>query len=135
MLKKDYRTARFTPCFLPVISTLPALLGALILLFYSLRLFDAYRPRWTRPFIEEKKASPDELSPASAQRPSSGPWGLLVVSMIGLTLQIITIFLPQVSLSSIYPSIAWVRIPAPASSHPMLTHLGDRDRYSHYRAT
>jgi hypothetical protein len=112
-VEKDYRTARFTHCFLPVISTIPALLGACILLCYSLRLLDAYRPRWTRPFIEETKTSPDELNSSSPQRPLSAPWGLLVVSMLGLTLQIITIFLPQVNLSSIYPSVAWVGNPVP----------------------
>ncbi|KAF2684468.1 ABC bile acid transporter-like protein [Lentithecium fluviatile CBS 122367] len=104
----DRQTARFTPCFLPVISTIPAILGALVLLLYSLRLLDAYRPRWTKPFVEETKTSPDELRPISSERPLPATWGLLVVSMVGLTLQIITLFLGPVNTYSIYPSIAWV---------------------------
>jgi hypothetical protein len=100
-VKQDLRKARFSPCALSVISTLPALLGALVLLRYSLRLLNSYRPRWTKPFIEETKASPDELDPPSPNVPAFALWGLLVVSSIGLALQLWAAY-------PVFPSIAWV---------------------------
>jgi hypothetical protein len=100
-VEQDLREARFSPCAQSVISTLPALLGGLILLRYSLRIFDSFRPRWTRPFIEETKASPDELDTPSPHVPAYALWGLIGVSSIGLTLQIIAAY-------PVFPSIAWV---------------------------
>lgn len=106
---KNTKTARFSQCFLPVVTAIPAILGALILLTYAFRLFNAYRPSWTKPFIEETKESPDDLVPEPAPRPLFPTYGLLVVCMVGLVLQIVTIFFPFRDLMEIYPSIAWVR--------------------------
>jgi len=108
---KDNRTARFTPCALPYVATVPAILGALVLLTYSLRLFNRYQPKWTKPFVKEEKENPDELSPPFWSRPLSATFGLLLVSMIGLTMQLLASFLPTFSYDGIYPSIAWVRHP------------------------
>ncbi|KAF1960533.1 ABC bile acid transporter-like protein [Byssothecium circinans] len=104
----DSRTARFTPCFIPFITTIPAILGALVLLTYALRIISAYLPRWTKPFIKESKEEPMELGSAFSYRPVTATLALLLVSMAGLTLQIISIFVPQLQLNSIYPSVAWI---------------------------
>lgn len=64
-----------------------------------------------KPFVQETKEDPNELGPTDSQRPLSATFGLLVVSMIGLTLQIVTIFVPHLQYNSIYPAIAWVCIP------------------------
>ncbi|KAF2475657.1 ABC bile acid transporter-like protein [Lindgomyces ingoldianus] len=103
----DITTARFSPCFLPVISAIPASLAGLVLLTYILRLFDTYRPQWTKPFITETKESLDDLPPVSIQRSLCATYGLLFVALVGLSLQAITIFLPTQQLIAVYPSIAW----------------------------
>ena len=87
---------------------MPAILAALLLLTYSLRLFKAYRPGWTKPFIVEMKESPCDIKPEPTRRPLFPTYGLLAVSMIGLTLQAVTVFFPFRDFTEIYPSIAWV---------------------------
>lgn len=107
-MAKDTRTARFAQCFLPVITAIPAILAALVLLTYSAWLFKAYRPKWTKPFIIEGKENPDDLGPEPTRPPLSPTYGLLLVSSIGLASQILTIFFPFRDLAEVYPSIAWV---------------------------
>jgi hypothetical protein len=101
-------TARFTPCFLPFIAAIPAIIGALILLAYVLKLFSQYRPQWTKTFIKEAKESQGDLPATGAYQPWSAMYGLLLVSFIGLTLQLVTIFFPFRQLIAMYPLIAWV---------------------------
>ncbi|KAF9734776.1 hypothetical protein PMIN03_003396 [Paraphaeosphaeria minitans] len=104
----DNQTARFTPCALPYVATFPAILGGIVLLTYSLRIFDAYKPKWMKSFITEEKESSDELLSTFWRQPLSATFGLLVVSMIGLTMQLLASFLPVLYYSGIYPSVAWV---------------------------
>ncbi|KAL5385592.1 hypothetical protein DPSP01_004705 [Paraphaeosphaeria sporulosa] len=104
----DNQTARFTPCALPYVATFPAILGAIVLLTYALRIFNAYKPKWTKPFITEEKENSDELGSMLWRQPLSGTFGLLVVSMVGLTMQLLASFLPMFYYSGIYPSVAWV---------------------------
>jgi hypothetical protein len=108
-LAKDNQTARFTPCALPYVATFPAILGAIVLFAYSLRIFNAYQPTWTKPFIKEEKESSDELGTTFWSLPLSATLGLLVVSMAGLTMQLLASFLPNFSYEGVYPSVAWVR--------------------------
>lgn len=61
-----------------------------------------------KPFVKETKEDPDELSPTFEPRPLLATYGLLLLSMVGLSLQITTIFVPYFQLNYIYPSIAWV---------------------------
>ncbi|CAO2652813.1 Nn.00g022240.m01.CDS01 [Neocucurbitaria sp. VM-36] len=105
----DIRAARFTPCVIPYIATVPAILGGLILLTYSLRIFDAYRPGWTKPFVRETMERPDDFHTDvdSSHQSLTATFGLLMVALIGLTFQIITVFFPIRQITAIYPSIAW----------------------------
>jgi hypothetical protein len=106
---QDIRLARFTPCFLPVVTAIPAILGGLILFFYLLQLLNLRRPRWSRPFIEETKQSSDDL-PTAIYHPSFWvTYCLLVLSLIGLSIQVVAIFIPSRQLTAIFPSLAWVR--------------------------
>jgi hypothetical protein len=105
---KDVDSARFTPCFLPVITAAPAVIAALILLSYSLQIFEVFRPRWTKPFVQEAKEKDDDLVPELRQHPLTATLTLLVIVGIGLALQIITVFLPSRRIIEIYPSMAWV---------------------------
>lgn len=106
--RQDIEHARFTECFLPVVTAAPAVIVALILLTYSLRFFESHRPRWTKPFVQEAKKEVGELAPAAQHHPLTATLTLLVASGIGLALQIITIFLPERQVIELYPSIAWV---------------------------
>ena len=105
---KDVETARFTPCFMPVVTAAPAVIAALILLSYSFRIFEAYKPRWMKPFVQETKKEVEDLDAASRHHPLAATLSLLVIVGIGLALQIITIFLPERQVIEMYPSIAWV---------------------------
>lgn len=75
---------------------------------YAIRLFQAYRPAWTKPFVEEAKAGLDETLPTPDRRQVSAPWALFAVSTVGLTIQVIAVLLHPNSISSVYPAIAWV---------------------------
>jgi hypothetical protein len=100
--------ARFTPCFLPVITAIPAAIGALILLSYTFRLLNLYRPQWTKPFIKEAKESPDDLPRSVDQNTSRATYGLLSVCLFGMSMQAVTIFIPSRHLVAIYPTVSWV---------------------------
>jgi hypothetical protein len=106
---QDARTARFTPCFLPVVTATPAVIAAFILLTYSLRIFDAYRPRWTKAFLREIKEKVGEVDEAPKRATLTGTFGLLVIAASGLALQAVNVFLPYRRVTEIYPLIAWVR--------------------------
>lgn len=58
--------------------------------------------------MKEEKESQDELNTAFWGRPFSATFGLLSVSMVGLTTQILTSSLPSFSFVGVYPSISWV---------------------------
>lgn len=105
---QDARTARFTPCFLPVVTATPAIIAALILLTYLLRLFDAYRPRWTTPFLRETKEKVGEVDEEPKRATLAATFGLLVIAASGLSLQTVAVFLPYRRITEIYPLIAWV---------------------------
>jgi hypothetical protein len=105
---QDVENARFSACFMPIVTAAPAVVAALILLGYSLRIFEAYRPRWTKPFVQETKKEVGELEPATRHHPLTATLSLLVAVGLGLALQILTIFLPDRRVIEIYPSIAWV---------------------------
>lgn len=107
--------ARFTPCFLPVITAIPAVVGVLILLTYAFRLFNIYRPQWTKPFIKEAKESPDDLPSTAGQNTSRATYGLLFVCLIGMSMQALTIFFPSRQLVAVYPTIAWVCTLSPSN--------------------
>ncbi|KAF2125145.1 P-loop containing nucleoside triphosphate hydrolase protein [Dothidotthia symphoricarpi CBS 119687] len=103
----DTRTARFTPCSLPFISSIPVVVGALILLTYLLRAFNPYRPRWTKPFVEEPKEILDELDQSNQHQTLSATFGLLALTSIGLVLQIVDVFSSDYQMSAICFTVAW----------------------------
>jgi hypothetical protein len=93
---------------MPVIIATPAIIAALILLTYSLRLFEAYRPRWTKPFVQEAKEKAGDLDPEPTHPSLTATLSLLAIAAVGLASQILTVFLPTYHIVEIYPSIAWV---------------------------
>ncbi|RMZ73353.1 bile acid transporter [Pyrenophora seminiperda CCB06] len=106
----DTRAARFTPCALPFLATIPAILAALLLLRYPLRVTKSFWPEWTKPFSREKHEKHDEIEEASVGGSLTGTFGLLAVTAIGLTSQVLNVFFPIRELTAVYPAIAWAII-------------------------
>lgn len=103
----DMDTARFTPCFVPVITAFPAIVAAFILLTYALRNLEAYMPRWTKPFVQEPREKVGDMDQEQRHQPMAATLSLLAITSIGLGLQIITVFIPGRQIIEMYPSIAW----------------------------
>jgi hypothetical protein len=94
---------------MPVVTASPAVIAALILLIYSLRIFEAYKPRWTKPFIQEtKEKATTELDGEPKHKMPIATLSLLAIAIMGLALQVMTVFFPARRIIEIYPSIAWV---------------------------
>jgi hypothetical protein len=93
---------------MPVITAAPAIIAALILLTYSLRIFEAYRPRWMEPFVQEIKEKASDEDEEPKQLPLAATLGLLATTSIGFALQIMTMFFPEYQVIEVYPAIAWV---------------------------
>ncbi|KAF2035160.1 ABC bile acid transporter-like protein [Setomelanomma holmii] len=96
----------------------------LILARYSFRSFGAYRPRWTKPFVQETKEKAGDLEQAPKQHPLTSILSLLAISGIGLALQIISVFLPERQMIQIYPAIAWgIAVAIVAVERPRTTSM------------
>jgi hypothetical protein len=93
---------------MPVVTASPAVIAALILLTYSLRIFDTYKPRWTKPFIQETKEKAADLDREPKHKTPIATLSLLAIAVLGLALQVMTIFIPTRQIIETYPSIAWV---------------------------
>lgn len=90
---------------------IPLITAALILLTYSLRLFDPYRPTWTKPFLREFKVESSEVHHSSRYRTAWSTWGLLAIVSAGLAQQVAgtMLGLPVVtSTQFIFPVASWV---------------------------
>lgn len=108
---------------------IPAIIGALILLTYSLRLLNPYRPQWTKPFLREAKAESNELDDACRYHFAWSTYSLLAVASIGLIMQSSSVYFPVVvATQSLFPSLAWVGHFS-ACCTTSLTRLGDCYRY------
>lgn len=102
---------------------IPAIVGALILLTYTLRLLNPYRPRWTKPFLQETKAETDELEDTPGQPFALSTYGLLAIASFGLIQQISSVYFPVVvATSSVFPSLAWVSAPSGKSFFRLTLH-------------
>jgi hypothetical protein len=93
---------------MPVITAAPAIIAALILLTYSLRIFEAYRPTWTKPFLQEKKQKTSDEAQEQTHLSLTATLSLLATTLIGLALQIMTVFFPERQVIEVYPAMAWV---------------------------
>jgi hypothetical protein len=93
---------------MPFITAAPALIAAFVLLTYSLQIFRAYQPRWTKPFIEEAKEKATDLEDEPKHPTPIVTLSLLGIVVVGLLLQILTVFFPKRQILEIYPAVAWV---------------------------
>lgn len=102
---------------------IPAIVGALILLTYTLRLVNPYRPQWTKPFLRETKAETEELEDAPRHHFALATYGLLAIGSFGLIQQVSSVYIPVVVATfSLFPSLAWVSIPLSSWSNLLTLH-------------
>ena len=107
---QDYRHARFSSCFLPYLSVIPAAIALCILLIRAVSLLLPHRfwPEWSGPFIEEPEEQPNELEPKPKWLLGRLTGALLVVSLAGLALHTLEILRPPVQFQGVFFAISWV---------------------------
>ena len=109
---QDPLNARFEACTLPYIAAIPAVVAGCVLLalVFQVLLPRWTSPQWTRPFVEEPKDWLEDDRP-QAERPFTLlARSLLVMSIAGFILQVITLFYPSVQKQMEYPTVTWALI-------------------------
>ncbi|WPG98732.1 ABC bile acid transporter [Acrodontium crateriforme] len=110
----DSKNARFQPCFLPIISVVPALIAVVILLGLVAGLLLPLRPGWTKPFVEEPEKLPDENEQIPTRRWTNLSTLVAWFSLAGFTLSIATVILVATTtqlwprIDTLAPMIAWL---------------------------
>lgn len=66
-----------------------------------------WTPRWLRTFVEEPVEEHEELGLGRKQALSRLSLSLLLVSIAGCMLQILTVFYPDVRMQMVYPAVSW----------------------------
>ena len=103
--------ARFEPCFLPAIAAIPAAVSlCVVTALLLLRLLTLYwrSPQWSINFIDEPKKQEEEaLSDTRKWRSSLSTVLLLVFSIIGFALQLLTVFHPTFRTEMLFPAASW----------------------------
>jgi hypothetical protein len=110
-IAQDSQYAVFDQCAFPYLSMIPLITAVFILLTYSLRLLDPYRPTWTKPFLQEFKVESSEIHHRSRYRTAWSTWALLAIVSAGLAQQIAgtMLDLPVVTATQlIFPVVSWV---------------------------
>ena len=67
-------------------------------------------PTWASPFVKEFSPQGAMVSPAPKKRLLGGATMLLVIFLVGLVLQLVTVFYPHLDLNTtaVAPAISWV---------------------------
>ena len=103
----NHREARFNPCFIPVLTAVPALVGAAIVFCILVKQLLPWRPRWTRPFVEEyiEPSVLDDFLPR--RRWASSTLALAFVSASGFAFQLAAASISWRSPQAFLPAAAW----------------------------
>jgi hypothetical protein len=106
---QDPINARFEPCFLPVIAAIPAFVSICIVFVFALRFLPRgwLSPKWARKFVEESKEHDEGSFDSRKRQFCRSAVSLLVISVLGFALQLLTIFHPNFRLEMIYPAVSW----------------------------
>lgn len=115
--------ARFNTCFLPFISAIPAAIAVCILVGHVLRrlLVCLRRPRWSEAFVKELPDTFAESCPKAKRLSATLLVALLVASLSGLVLQVVTVVRPTFHWQAVYPTVSWVCASASLVLASMLT--------------
>lgn len=107
----DKRNARFEPCFLPIITLLPAVVSIAILLFNTLKSLVPWRPRWSQTFVQDTVDQYYEGDLRPKHRRNGFLFVLMVTSLFGLATELVLALTqpPKVpTIAEIGPPIPWV---------------------------
>ena len=113
LANQDPLHARFSSCFLPFISAIPAAIAVCILLAQALGLLLPRQcwPRWSEPFIKELEGQPEEFEPKAKRSVGGLTAALLVASCVGFTLQLLATFYPSFRSQEVFFAVSWVCSP------------------------
>ena len=106
--EQDSQNARFHLCFFPYISYFPAVVAICILVGRGLQPFLPNRPTWATPFAKEFGQKGSMISPQPKTQSARGTTLLLVFSLGGLVLHLVTVFHPHFSTLAVAPTITSV---------------------------
>jgi hypothetical protein len=109
-LEKDPVNAQFESCVLPYIANIPALLAICIVLGYLLRLIPgiSLTPWWLSRFVREVPEPVDELTPKNKRSFTVFSGSLLLVSILGFSLQLSTTLIPKFQLELLGLVASWI---------------------------
>ncbi|CAG8927949.1 unnamed protein product [Penicillium salamii] len=102
----DSHNAWISPCALPYLACIPAIVALLISASHLLEKFPHWRPKWTIPFISEQH----DLLELPLDRPAQSlGWttSLLIFSAIGLTADLIQLVPPEVNWFDVIIVFSW----------------------------
>ncbi|CAG7993148.1 unnamed protein product [Penicillium salamii] len=102
----DSHNAWISPCALPYLACIPAIVALLIAASHLLGQFPHWRPKWTIPFISEQH----DLLELPLDRPAQSlGWttSLLIFSAIGLTADLIQLVPPAVNWFDVIIVFSW----------------------------
>lgn len=102
----DEKNARFAHCFVPVLSALPALIAAFLLLLQICLFAVNYRPSWSIPFVQEPKQRFAEGDARPRRRPLLAII-LALLSTVGFLLQLPEIIRTRGTAASVFPAVSW----------------------------
>jgi hypothetical protein len=108
---KDVENATFTPCSLPYLAAVPLIVIGLIAISRLIAispLFQRWRPKWTKPFIEEEFIQEDEENLKGRELVLFWSIFLTLFAIVALVVQIVKlIILPELRLSAILLLASW----------------------------
>lgn len=121
-MHQDSAHARFTPCSLPYISGIPAIIAVLVLVSQVLRLLFPHVSISPRGFAKERPAPyHNEFGLGIKERHLGLASMLLLVSVVGTVVQAVATFYPSFTTNAVFPLVAWVWAPLHSSFPTVLT--------------
>ena len=106
--KQDPVTARFSTCALPWINAISAIIAALILVIYVLRLLVPLQAKWPRPFVEEYEVPYKHMVANDRPHVQTSLIFLILYCLAGLGLSVAQIWHPCFRLLNVFPALSWV---------------------------
>ena len=111
---QDPLLARFSSCFLPYISAIPAAVAICIFLVQALGLLLPRQccPRWSEAFIKEPEEQPEEFEPKVKRSIGRLTAALLGASSVGFALQLLATLYPSFRSQEVCFAVSWVCSPS-----------------------
>lgn len=94
--------------WLPLLSVFPVAITICVIISRLIWPLRHHFPKWSQPFVQETEKTPGE--PAIDVNPASYPWTtamLILMTLIGLILQMVAVFYPVLNLMALPPLVCW----------------------------